>query len=221
MPLSAPLVVASFLSFKSLRGKQAFLSLFSWKEDETQKSRISNSLRHFNTVMGRMTESSIYLMPDFKVYLGIQKGKKTLKHWFYFFFFFWLLFWRDFVPILMKSKMVWQHKYLSRTEIPLLANLYQWHICYNTYHRMSSLRWIQIINMNNTWNFSSFYNASCAVWSPSTENELDHIPTGLDGNTNSHEFKHVMLISRNSGIVLKEVLMFLLENFKEEVNLWK
>lgn len=38
--------------------------------------------------MGRMTESSIYLMPDFKVYLGIQKGKKTLKHWFYFFFFF-------------------------------------------------------------------------------------------------------------------------------------
>lgn len=88
MPLSAPLVVASFLSFKSLRGKQAFLSLFSWKEDETQKSRISNSLRHFNTVMGRMTESSIYLMPDFKVYLGIQKGKKTLKHWFYFFFFF-------------------------------------------------------------------------------------------------------------------------------------
>lgn len=71
------------------------------------------------------------------------------------------------------------------------------------------------------WNFSSFYNASCAVWSPSTENELDHIPAGLDGNTNSHEFKHVMLISRNSGIVLKEVLMFLLEHSKEEVNLWK
>lgn len=61
----------------------------------------------------------------------------------------------------------------------------QLHICCNTNHRESSLRWIKIINMNNTWKFSYLFSTSCAAWPINAESDPDLVPSSLDGNTKS------------------------------------